>query len=157
MPPSVATLEDIFSRKIVRGECWLYSWSAKSRYPVVCYKGVQYKVHVLMYKSRHKNFVPGKPVCHTCDEPWCFRPKHLVQRTQAWNVRDAAKKKRLDTKSMTESRRNQMFCHRGHPLFGKNVYRYPNRKKRQCRMCKKINARQRDAVGIGLFANGVWS
>ncbi len=32
--------------------------------------------------------LPGYKVRHTCDRPWCCNPQHLVQGTQADNIRD---------------------------------------------------------------------
>jgi hypothetical protein len=36
----------------------------------------------------------GRLVCHTCDNPPCCNPKHLVAETPAWNTRDMIRKHR---------------------------------------------------------------
>ena len=53
-------------------------------------------VHVLTYSIVHGASLPLPFVVrHTCDNPPCFRSRHLISGTQADNIRDAIERRRF--------------------------------------------------------------
>jgi HNH endonuclease len=71
-------------------------------------------------------------VCHRCDNPACFNPKHLFIGTRKDNSRDCVNKGRYDgPKPWTH-------CKRGHPLSGDNLYVRKDTGRNVCRTCSVI-------------------
>ncbi len=52
------------------------------------------KVHRLLYKLLHGVDIEGLVVRHTCDNPKCLKPEHLVEGTALENVQDRVKRDR---------------------------------------------------------------
>lgn len=67
----------------------------------------------------------GRPVIgvarHTCDNPPCIEPEHLIEGTQADNMADAAERGRA-----RGGRYDQTTCSKGHALTKKNTRLKPN-------------------------------
>lgn len=82
----------------------------------------------------------GKDLCHRCDTPACVRPSHLFVGSRADNMQDAVRKGRTRNGAMMKTQ-----CLRGHPLFGKNLFRERSgaRVCRECRRRRKRKRRQR--------------
>ncbi len=84
-------------RIITKNGCWLWTmYCMKHGYGQRWYKGKVYLVHRLVAW-----FMWGVPldrtdisVRHTCDNPPCFNPDHLIPGTQGENVRDTRSKGR---------------------------------------------------------------
>jgi hypothetical protein len=66
-------------------------------------------------------------VRHSCDNPPCINPEHLLAGTQADNMADR-KERRGYWKT---------HCKRGHEYTAANTYIYPSDGRRQCRTCMK--------------------
>lgn len=83
-------------RSAIKTEClnWDMSLNADG-YGQVLYMGKIMKAHRVAYHMHHGHF-PVHGACHTCDNPKCFNPHHLFDGDQRANMRDAAKKGRLD-------------------------------------------------------------
>lgn len=76
----------------------------------------------------------GLVVMHTCDNPNCVKPSHLLLGTQYDNVKDRDAKGR--------NRLSHTHCHRGHALSGDNVrHNGPDGRWRICRTCAREYAR----------------
>ena len=57
--------------------------------------GRKVRAHRLSYEY-HKGPIPdGQVIRHTCDNPTCINPAHLLAGTQAQNIQDAAARKRM--------------------------------------------------------------
>jgi len=76
--------------------CWLWQgnmhWNGYGR--INWGKTERYFAHRISYMI-YNGFIPqGKVIRHTCDNPHCINPKHLVMGTQADNLKDMAKRNR---------------------------------------------------------------
>lgn len=84
-------------------------------------------VHRLAYEEAHKVELPRDIlVHHTCEEPRCINPDHLVAMTRRTHVR--------------LHRNPDNRCRHGHEYTPENTYIKPNGTRR-CRECKRIRER----------------
>lgn len=115
--------------------CWNYTRNMGSKYPSASWKGRMWRVsriaallllgEDIKYGDRENN------VCHTCDNPRCFNPFHLVYRTSQWNTHDAM------TKGRRLSTGTKKACKNGHLLTNENAfwYRKNGKQYRGCHVC----------------------
>lgn len=73
-------------------DCWW--WVAKAKHPygygrVSFGRKIQVKAHQAVYALVNGPIEPGKVVRHSCDNPGCCNPKHLLIGTQKDNSQDA--------------------------------------------------------------------
>jgi hypothetical protein len=94
------------------GTCWVWMGARTSRgYGCVriggCH-GHTVGLHILAYETFIGPVRPGMSVCHTCDNPACWRPAHLFEGTHQDNHTDKVRKgrglKRLTREQVTEIR-----------------------------------------------------
>lgn len=77
-------------------DCW--NWQANKTYNgygqlSICGKGV--RAHRFSYEMHHnRKIAPGLIVMHTCDNPACVNPAHLVEGTVHENIQDKVNKNR---------------------------------------------------------------
>lgn len=85
-------------------ECW--EWEAyrdKDGYGRFRLNGKKWQAHRVAVLLDGRN-PEGKVVMHTCDNPGCVNPSHLVVGTQQENIRDALRKGRLDNRGVRNGR-----------------------------------------------------
>jgi hypothetical protein len=76
--------------------CWLWTaGKAHYGYGRFRWRGPQRRAHRVAYELFVGEIPDGLFVCHHCDNPPCFNPKHLYLGTQAENMRDAKKRGRM--------------------------------------------------------------
>lgn len=64
-------------------------------YPRVFWKGsANGKLHRIIYELTHKKPATGLVIRHTCDNPKCINPKHLICGTQQDNMQDRVSRDR---------------------------------------------------------------
>lgn len=140
-------------RRIDEDGCWIFTGhiqistrTGKPTYGVMRIGDHMYYVHKVsawVFLKNPKAISSSRKVnvCHTCDKPACFRPKHLVVKTPKWNTRDAVAKGIHACARKSE-------CKYGHPLAGNNLV--VTSKQRVCRNCRNRRARDsyREAHGI---------
>lgn len=90
-------LSDLLKHTRDEGECkiWLGCLNTDG-YARIAYRGnSNIKVHRLSYQMAHGGLdISGHLVMHTCDNPRCINPDHLVLGTYTSNNRDRAEKGR---------------------------------------------------------------
>lgn len=81
------------------GECWEWQKGKNSAgYGYVWYKGKDHRVHRLMYQLEHPDEdITGKVIRHTCDNPKCMNPAHLLSGTHQDNMDDRKVRRRTAT------------------------------------------------------------
>jgi hypothetical protein len=135
----VSTLEKRFIAKVAAmesGICWLWTGS---RYPTgygQLWNGERpEQAHRISYRLRHGAIPDGCEIDHLCRNRGCVNPEHLRAVPHRENMRV----------SDTIMGRNaaKLFCMRGHPLSGQNLYTYAKTGARHCRACLAAYARER--------------
>lgn len=89
---------DNFIKKIVieKDSCWIwYGGHTGAGYGTFWAQNKQYSAHALSYYIFKGEKKPGKIIRHTCDNPTCVNPQHLIEGNQSDNALDALKRERL--------------------------------------------------------------
>lgn len=79
------------------GRChlWTGARDGDGRYGLMNVDGKLVGAHRVAFVLHSGRPIPeGMNICHRCDTTLCVRGNHLTPRTQAWNIRDMAKKGR---------------------------------------------------------------
>jgi len=90
---------DIRDVALDSSECilWPY-WKNNKGYGTTRYEGRDWYVHRLAYRL-HIGAVPdGMEICHGCDTPACYNPRHLFVGTHTDNMRDMFAKGRANSR-----------------------------------------------------------
>lgn len=129
------TLQERFSAKFKRGEaneCWEWNGAISKGYGSIGEGGQHGKIlkaHVVAWELHHNQIVPDKMcVRHTCDNPSCVNPAHLVIGTHQQNMRDMTERGRHGNLIKTH-------CPNGHEYNDSNTYFYKT--ERHCKTCKR--------------------
>ena len=92
-------LEEKFMQKvemIPEAGCWLWTGAPNDKgYGRFCVDRKPVLAHRWSYSHFVRPIPGGMVVCHRCDTPACVNPSHLFVGSQADNVRDASRKKRI--------------------------------------------------------------
>jgi len=116
--------EDRFWKKVdIRGsdDCW--GWTASKNndgYGQFHFKRKCRRAHrVVLVIFGRMNISDDVVVMHTCDNPSCVNPNHLVIGTQSENMWDASKKGRLFHSDETKKGMSEIKSGENNPMFGK--------------------------------------
>jgi hypothetical protein len=75
--------------------CWLWiANTCRDGYGNITANKIQYKAHRYSLMIHGAAVPKGSIVMHTCDNPSCVRPEHLIVATQRDNIKDKVNKNR---------------------------------------------------------------
>ena len=123
-------------------DCWLWTGCTKgtrTKYGSAWFEGRSNLAHRVAWVLTYGP-IPlvvgadsrGTCVRHTCDNPLCVRPDHLVLGTHLDNMKDKVDRRRTT--------REKKFCKRGHPRTEVNLYK-SRQGFWQCRACRRKERR----------------
>ena len=126
-PPYHKLYEKLVSRmRVDENGCWIWTgpyWK-KRKWPqnrygyLTVWDGEKVRTlgtHRAMLIAIHGPLRPDQCACHRCDVPLCINPAHLFIGSMRDNIHDSRSKNR-------HHEGKKEFCHKGHPLFGDNLY-----------------------------------
>jgi hypothetical protein len=129
--------------KASRNGCWEWTCT-KAHFGHGKFKlnGKQEFSHRLMYSMTHpKEDIKDSVIRHSCDNPGCVNPDHLIKGTQKDNIQDQFDRGRHFSQKQTH-------CKNGHEYTDETRYLNPKTGHRQCLICKKA-ARRRFFLATG--------
>jgi len=144
-PLTERQLANFWSKVDQSGDCWLWTgFKNPAGYGVVSLSGKLRTAHRVAVAIRDGVMPEGLVVRHSCDNPICVRPDHLILGTQGDNMRDRAKRGRT---AAGEGHHNALktHCPKGHEYTPENTYVDPVRLWRTCRTCQAAWNREYDA------------
>lgn len=121
--------------------CWLWAGSLKTGERggygqlQIQRRGVRkwYRAHVLSWEiANRRDWPSGALARHTCDNPRCVNPAHIIPGTHADNMADKAARGRLGGPPSENLKKTH--CPQGHAYAGDNLRIAPNGQ-RVCRAC----------------------
>lgn len=143
--PAGCTPEMRFWRKIKKvGGCWEWQGSkhpfgyGQFRVGNGTKRGRLIYAHHFAYEGSYGDIPDGMEVMHTCDNPSCCRPAHLVLGTHQENMDDMHRKGR----HRVAHRVRRTHCKHGHEFTRENTYTDKDGY-RDCRTCHRITERER--------------
>jgi hypothetical protein len=118
--------------------CWIWCGGFSGwGYGIFKFRGVKYSAHRIAAKLAGQK-IQGKIVRHTCDNPACVNPNHLLTGTHADNVADKVKRNR-QSKGVNNGRAK---------LTEKQVKFIRKSKLSNCQLGKKFNISPRAILAI---------
>jgi hypothetical protein len=136
-------LQRLMSRIVyAKNGCWEWpGWQMPSGYCQTSAWGKPVCVHRLMFMIAKGPIPQGMEIMHTCDNPRCFNPSHLLLGTGSQNIRDSMFKGRRGTERKPYGKGHprpdrRTHCIHGHEFNEENTYKTPDGR-RQCRPCHK--------------------
>jgi hypothetical protein len=129
-------LKNVFARtKVNATGCFVWQgFTQEKGYGSTSYRGRSRSIHRTVYKIVHRTSLnKDQFVCHTCDNPPCCNPAHLILADNDWNMADKTAKGRHHELRVTH-------CPLNHPYDAENTYYAPNGS-RHCKACKRYQLR----------------
>lgn len=148
---SQISLKDIslFLEKVSKSDagCWEFVCNQQTHYKYfLIYNDsfiINARAHRVSYVIHNGDISKGLIIRHTCDNPSCVNPDHLLAGTQKQNAEDRAYRNR-DLKSPAGINRSKTHCINGHEFTPENTYtRYREGGGRICKTCNHLNMRKR--------------
>lgn len=130
-----------FWLKVVIGEWGCWEWTASKRGDYGQFglrEGVIVPAHRYAYEYLVSPIPDGLVIDHLCRNTVCVNPEHLEPVTNVENI--------MRGESRPARNARKMQCVHGHRLSGVNLYVAPGSGKRQCRICRKAQARKHKAT-----------
>lgn len=90
----------LFNRsRLAENGCWEWvGYKASGGYGAISQGGKNVRAHRVSYEAYNGPIPKGMVVRHTCDNPACINPDHLILGTQRQNVADREARGRRDVK-----------------------------------------------------------
>ena len=130
-------LEDKVKRQ---GECLVMSKNLTRGYGRVHIDGKRIRATHHQWEFSHATKIPeGKIIRHTCDNPPCVNPEHLLVGTHKENTNDMIERGRRPSGKKD-------ICKRGH-IVADNIYTAPDGKTR-CGECIKVRRQEKKGSQI---------
>ena len=82
--------------------CWNWQGSCRGNYGVTCYGQKMYSASRMSYITFNGPVQADQLVRHTCDNPRCVNPRHLLLGDDASNAIDAVKRNRQGHQKLNE-------------------------------------------------------
>lgn len=125
-------------RRITASGCWEYTgYVMQNGYAEICFRGRNTRITRLVHRIHHGE--TDLDVLHSCDNPICFNPEHLMAGSDKQNVAESVARGRRNTARKPYGKgfpapKYRTHCIRAHALSGANLYMTPDGR-RQCRTC----------------------
>lgn len=129
----MTTLEQRFIKKVNKTEnCWIWIGARDTfGYGAMTVNKKNVNSHRVSYELFNGSIPEGLFVRHTCHNPACVNPKHLIVGTHRDNMRDMA-----DSKRGSNQHKGKTHCKANHEFTESNTYFRPSGGRR-CRTCDK--------------------
>lgn len=111
-------LERLLEKKAADSKCWTIDKKYRDAhgYGRIPFQGKSHKAHRVAYLRAFGDFDKKLHVRHTCDNPPCCNPDHLILGTHADNMGDMAKRERSGRRKLSNAQRLQikrLYAERG--------------------------------------------
>ncbi len=112
--------------------CWRWRGSTRSGYACMSINNKTISCHRLSWEIHHRAPWPTPLIArHTCDNPWCVNPEHIVPGTYKENRHDAIIRNR------GVGRKAASVCKNGHDVSKPDLVYFKNGHRSECRECAK--------------------
>lgn len=142
-------LQRFWSKVEKTDTCWLWIGSVKKGDGYGHFWDGQKVAHAHRWSYEYFNqccILPGHQIHHTCKNPACVNPKHLVA---------VSPQQHSDLGDNGSYQRNQTHCKRGHVFNESNIY-WDKYGHRQCRTCRRLHKRRMRQRQRNLLQEKVW-